>query len=177
MPGAGFVMLIVFAIILALLVSWVFDITRIESTIHLEEKGLQQLYRNHYDEALDYFYRSAQVDTDRHHHILRYRDSFHLAIQSGNAEMADFFFNELADEAPDLLGTDEIFGLLQLQPNPTIAIDLIARVVQIDSIVEQEVNQAISEYIKTLDDQTRPDFVIKLNQALHAYLEQQANER
>ena len=177
MPGAGFVMLTVFAMILALFASWIFDTTRIESTILLEEKGLQQLYRNHHAEALDYFYQSALVDTDKFHHILRYLDSFRLAIQSGNAEMADFFFNELADEAPDLLGTDEIFGLLQLQPNPTIAIDLIARVVQIDSIVEQEVNQAISEYIKTLDDQTRPDFVIKLNQALHAYLEQQANER
>jgi len=172
MPGAGFVMLTVFAMILALFASWIFDTTRIESTILLEEKGLQQLYRNHHAEALDYFYQSALVDTDKFHHILRYLDSFRLAIQSGNAEMADFFFNELADESPDLLGTEEIFGLLQLQPNPTISIDLIIRIVQIDSIDKQEVNQAVSEFVNTLDDQTRPSFMIKLKQALQANLEQ-----
>lgn len=173
-PGTGFVVLAIFGMMLALLLSWTFAGTRIEATILLEEQGMQQLYRKRYDEALDYFYRSSLVDTDRFHHVLRYLDSLRLALQTGNAEMADYFFNAVADESPDLLGTEEFYGLLQLQANPTNAIGRIVHITGIESIDKKALNQALAEYADSLDEASRSAFQVQLNQALKASFEGRA---
>ena len=158
-----------FAMLLGLLLGWTFSTTRIESTIRLEEKGLRQMYRQRYAEALDYFQQSALVDTDKFHHLARYLDSLRLAIQTGNADKAAFFFDEVVRESPDSLTTGEFSTMLGLQPNPAITADLVVRLAGIEAMVKRDFDQAVSDYIRSLDEQARSVFTARLKQAMPAY--------
>jgi len=174
LPGAGLVVVAVFAMLFGLLLVWTFGTTRIESTIRLEEKGLRQMYRQQYAEALDYFRQSALVDTDKFYHMPRYMDSLRLAIQTGDADKAAFFFDEVVRESPDLLAAGEISATLSLQSNPAKATELVVRLAGIEALDKRELDQAVSDYIDSLDEQTRSAFTTGLKHAMPAYRLQEA---
>ena len=165
LPGSGFVALILFLTLLGLLLAWTFATSRIESTIRLEDKGMQMMYRQRYAEALDYFQQSALMDTEKSHHIPRYLDSLRLAIQTGNIDMTAFFYAEVLHESPGSLANGEFASMLGLQLDPAITADLVARLAASEMMAESDFDRAVSDYIEGLDLQGRSAFNARLKQA------------
>ena len=172
LPGAGFLLLLLMSLAIALLFSWAFNVTRMEKTIVLEDQGMQQLYRHNYAKALEYFEESARFDTDKPNHILRYLDSLNLALQMNDLDKARFFFNEVSGESPELLSMKEIHGLLDLQPDSFNAAAFTYRLSLVDSIDRQALNQAISKYIVSLDEHNKQAFLKELNLTTNPSVEQ-----